>query len=87
MVGGATRIPLVQVEVARFFGQPPLKGVDPDTVVAVGAATQAYALIAAGITEPEALPLLIDVLPQTLGIGSVGGSMERVIEKKQCGTR
>lgn len=81
LVGGATRMPLIQSEVARFFGQPPLSNVDPDTVVAVGAATQAYALLAAGISEPEALPLLIDVLPQTLGIASVGGTMERVIER------
>ena len=81
LVGGSTRMPYVQTEVARFFGQPPVSNVDPDTVVAVGAATQAYALLAAGITEPEALPLLIDVLPQTLGIASVGGTMERVIEK------
>ena len=81
LVGGATRMPLIQNEVARFFGQPPLSNVNPDTVVAVGAATQAYALLAAGISEPEALPLLIDVLPQTLGIASVGGTMERIIEK------
>ncbi|MGB0646072.1 MAG: Hsp70 family protein, partial [Bradymonadia bacterium] len=81
LVGGSTRMPYVRTEVARFFGQPPVSNVNPDTVVAVGAATQAYALLAAGITEPEALPLLIDVLPQTLGIASVGGTMERVIEK------
>ena len=81
LVGGSTRMPLVRTEVARFFGQPAASNVNPDTVVAVGAATQAYALLAAGITEPEALPLLIDVLPQTLGIASVGGTMERVIER------
>jgi molecular chaperone DnaK len=81
LVGGTTRIPVVQTEVARFFGKPPISNVDPDTVVAIGAATQAYALLAAGISEPEALPLLIDVLPQTLGIASVGGTMERVIER------
>lgn len=81
LVGGTTRMPLVQTEVAHFFGRPPISNVNPDTVVAIGAATQAYALLAAGISEPEALPLLIDVLPQTLGIASVGGTMERVIPK------
>ncbi len=81
LVGGSSRIPAVRMAVARFFQQPPITDVDPDTVVAVGAATQAYALIAAGFTEPENLPLLIDVLPQTLGIASVDGTIEHVIPK------
>ena len=81
MVGGSTRAPSIRMQVARFFNQPPITDIDPDTVVAIGAATQAYALIAAGITEPESLPLLIDVLPQTLGIGSVDGTVEHVIPK------
>ena len=51
-------------------------------MVAAGAASQAYALIAAGFTEPEDLPLLIDVLPQSLGVGSIGGgTVERLIPK------
>ena len=81
LVGGATRMPSFRAAMARYFGKPPLTDADPDTVVAAGAASQAYALIAAGFTEPEDLPLLIDVLPQSLGVGSIGGTVERLIPK------
>jgi len=76
LVGGQTRMPLVQKKVAEFFEKVPHKGVNPDEVVAVGAALQA-ALLA----EDNAGPLLVDVTPLSLGIATFGGNTARMIER------
>src|SRR5690606_33426097 len=68
LVGGQTRMPAVQKLVADFFGKEPHKGVNPDEVVAVGAAIQA------GVLKGDVKDvLLLDVTPLTLGIGTLGG--------------
>lgn len=74
MVGGSTRIPLVQRRVGEFFGLEPYTGVDPDQVVALGAAVQASIL--AG-TQKGAL--LLDVIPLSLGIETVGGAVAKLV--------
>ena len=76
LVGGQTRMPLVQSSAAKFFGRDPSKGVHPDEVVAVGAAIQASAL--AGKTENV---LLLDVTPHSLGVMVFGGGFEVIIER------
>jgi molecular chaperone DnaK len=76
LVGGMTRMPLVQRKVAEFFGIEPCKGVHPDEVVALGAAIQAAALID---NTPELL--LLDVTPHSLGIMIVGGYFHRLIDQ------
>ncbi len=76
LVGGQTRMPLCQKQVAKFFGKVPHKGVNPDEVVAVGAAIQASML---GEDQPG--PLLVDVTPLSLGIATVGGHFARIIER------
>ncbi len=74
LVGGMTRMPLVQRRVAEFFGREPSKGVHPDEVVALGAAIQAAALV----DESQDL-LLLDVTPHSLGIMIAGGLFHRLI--------
>jgi molecular chaperone DnaK len=76
LVGGQTRMPLVQRFVGEFFGKAPHKGVNPDEVVAVGAAIQASML-----SEDTAGPLLVDVTPLSLGIATYGGQSARMIER------
>ena len=76
LVGGQSRMPLVQQRVAEFFGKRPHKGVNPDEVVAIGAALQAEALL----NEDQNM-LLLDVTPLSLGIGTYGGLFARLIER------
>lgn len=76
LVGGMTRMPLVQEHVQRFFGLAPSKGVHPDEVVACGAALQGH-LLAEGVHDT----LLLDVTPHDLGIMVVGGLFDVIIEK------
>jgi len=78
LVGGATRMPLVRRAVHDFFGRAPLTNLDPDQVVALGAARQADAL-AGNVGAGELL--LLDVVPLSLGIETMGGLVERIIER------
>ncbi len=79
MVGGATRMPHVQQAVGEFFGQTPLTNLNPDTVVAVGAAMQANVL--AGNRAAEEEWLLLDVIPLSLGIETMGALVEKIIPR------
>lgn len=75
LVGGSTRIPAIQAVVEKFFGKAPSKGVNPDEVVAVGAAIQG-AVLSGDVTDV----LLLDVTPLSLGIETMGGVMTKLIE-------
>lgn len=77
LVGGPTRLPIIRTSVHHYFGREPLTNVDPDKVVSIGAALQAYALA----SQTDANYRLLDVTPLSLRIGTVGGFCEKIIDK------
>ncbi|MCI0571863.1 MAG: Hsp70 family protein, partial [Myxococcaceae bacterium] len=76
LVGGPTRLPIIRNSVRHYFQKEPLEGINPDQVVAMGAALQGHALL-----DARAETFLVDVTPLSLRLGTVGGYTERIIDK------
>ena len=81
LVGGPTRLPIVRNSVRHYFQKDPMTGIDPDEVVAMGAAIQGHALLNASAAQYGQASYLLDVTPLSLRVGTVGGFTEKIIEK------